>query len=245
MGVFSPLGECGAVNSPLGTSHITDGAELVWHVSFQSGNYSGGAFLDAIGSNNVDPNHAPSFTDGYWDLDGSNDYGDAGDILEEYIVGIGKKFTIEVRVKRASGEFTSSRGVLLKQSNTVRQLALVVINNGGNGQIQFIWYEASATVAFRRRSQTKVISDDNWHTIKATYDQTAATLEEGTKIYLDGEVETSYNDATFGTPGYIHDTVLHFGIGAYLKTDGSLDPALDDYLWKGQLDYIKLYNGIV
>jgi hypothetical protein len=232
----------------LGVSYAS-GAELVWHVSFQSGNYSGspgGEFLDAIGSNNIDPNPDPSFTDGYWHLDGSSDYGLVGDVLDGYMCGADKKWTLEIRAKRdvtgsvaygllgkyyASTTFTGERQFFLDIGRLI------------NNEIRFAWWADFHPV--RQIIRTGAAwNDTNWHILKIQFDSTA-TLNEKVRILFDGSGLTLNitNDAGMDDGSYMNNTPTDMVIGnTGYDSSGAL---YSSYYFDGQIDYAKLYNGIV
>jgi hypothetical protein len=226
-----PITHSGTATVSVAVTASADGTASTTH----SGTASCQVNLSASASGSVSTPWANSYS---IDLDGTNDWVKVSN-HSTLTFGDGSNdsaFSVSAWIKAdnftnfrivSKGEWNSStnyREFIFNASNGVALLGLIDADGSSNAY-QNYRYRASATTSLQ-------MSTGTWYHVVGTYDGRGGTnAHQGIKLYVDGVVETNYNDYTGGTYVAMHNNTGSNGdiaIGAW-RNDTFSNGKIDEF----------------
>ncbi len=169
--------------------------------------------------------------------DGTDDYAQAGNVLDSTFAGVGKKFTVTawIRSDRASGW----NDIIVGKYDGNLPAAEFFFRVSTGGKIEFVWYGAlSGASAEGVLGSSAIGGDGKLHHVAASYDQTQA-LDSNVALYVDGVLE-SMTPTDTGVPVSIQTSITPLAIGAAVWQDNS------SHSWfKGLVDEVHIYSAVL
>ncbi|MBI4146721.1 right-handed parallel beta-helix repeat-containing protein [Candidatus Woesearchaeota archaeon] len=167
---------------------------------------------------------------GYYIFDGSNDYINLGNVLDQSGSG---PFSIHSWFKTTAGGaavYTIASKELFSGSFAGYQVGMNVVTAGAGdaGKVGFVLVDGSTTVM--RRQTTATFNDGAWHQVVVTYD--GSKTRSGMSVYVDGALQavTDHDSSSFA--GSLSNAA-NFEMGA---RDGTNQP------WSGSIDEVLMFN---
>jgi len=194
--------------------------------------------------------NSPTISNGFITFDGTNDYIDLGDILDDVIAGTDNKFTLSLWAKFNSLPSGTSSSHLISKcgegsfSENERQMILMVRNyNSGGYKIEFITYGSLNSTVFRGyRTSDFSVEVNNWYNIVLVYDGSLDTNNgaDRVNIYVNGNLKGKEATVTSGSLApSIPSGAARIGIGGMIGKKNSNSPIR---LFNGSMGNISIYN---
>ena len=181
-------------------------------------------------------------------LDGTEDYIDLGDSLDDVFAGAGKKFTVAAWIKyfkpTNDGEIYA---IVTKDdfTNSKRQFNFTVYNDetrlgaGADGIVRVVVSNATNTVSRRWDTDSDYINENSWNHVAFTYDETKAD-DIMVTVYVNGNpVDITITD-TSGSGLVIANTDAPLRIGSFSVGDPTPNPS--QWFAKGNIADVRIYN---
>ena len=222
-----------------------DGVVGSWH--FDEG--SGTTVKDTSGNNHNGTINSATWGDGKFgealNFDGSNDYVDLGDILDDVFAGADKKFSFSLWVKPASEMTNNSMITKCADSGCSENQRQFLFRLSTDSKPEFLYFCALGTQPFRYRGvlgSTPITDLNKWYHLVMTYDGSVDTNNglDRVKIYVDGAAESTSLNLSSGTLGDILNGTAHLGIGKNLTSSGT--NCGSTYYFHGIIDEVCIYN---
>jgi hypothetical protein len=232
-----------------GPDIVTDG--LVLHLdAANSKSYpgSGSTWYDLSGNGNNGTIVNATFNNsnnGTIDFDGTDDYVNFGNILNNLLSG-NTKFTISVSTKvdqilNVSHHLLSKSG----DSNFSENQRQFIFFHRNNGKLEFIYYGAANASNYRIiRANNVTISSGNWYNFVVTYDgsQSGNNGLDRVSLYQNAEVLTSSVVASVGSLTTIPSTTARLGLGAQIGENVNNTPINES---TGLFSNCTIYNRVL
>ncbi len=178
-------------------------------------------------------------------FDGSNDWVNMGDVLNDTFVGENKQFTVSAWVKPGSDSMTNKfiLGKYHAGSDQGREFGLRLLTDG---KVEFLWWsDANGGGVYRGHlGTTPITNTKKWYHILATYDGTQS-VDSRVKVYVDGMDDSATIDNTNGSATFIGDTSTY---GAS-TLDASFQIGDGDdagsYAFNGLIDEVRVYSRVL
>ena len=196
--------------------------------------------------------NSPTISNGFITFDGTNDYIDLGDILDDVIAGTDNKFSISVWVNFNSLADDISYQMVSKQGDSnfgenERQMIFNVRNltsyNYGGYRVEFGTYGALTSTVYRfYRTSDFSVETNKWYNLVATYDGSVDTNNgaDRVNIYANGVLLSKTSSFTAGSlNSSIPSGAARLAIGAAIGKKNSNSPL---GLFNGSMGNISIYN---
>jgi len=196
-----------------------------------NGTAGGGVTIGGVVDHNNQPSKATFF-------DNSDDFISCGNVLNDVIAGVGKKFSISAWI-RQDATAAASKDILAKLADgptggNERQLSFLVVN----GKLRFGWFgNLSTGVVKIIDAETTLITPGNWFHVVVNYDGTLA-VDLRTSFYINNIPQAISIPITQGSPISIPVGVAPLVIGAARFTATA-------YTFNGNICNVRMYSRIL
>ncbi|WP_370088103.1 LamG-like jellyroll fold domain-containing protein [Ekhidna sp.] len=176
-------------------------------------------------------------------FDGSDDYVDMGDVLDNVFAGADKAFSIEAWIYMTTT--ANSNQIVFKSANSVcgsdeRQFGFSV---GSSGQLGFT-YNGSLAIGNQRTVQgTSTLEANRWYHVAAIYDGSIDTNDglDRVSLYINGKQDATVLSTTTGVLGDIPDGPAHLAVGSLINSAGSACSDIGSQ-FDGYIDEVRIWN---